>query len=82
LATRTRTTFAKRQKEQARQEKQRAKVERRLQKKLEPKNTGEQDESAERIESDEAEPAPMESGAGIPALTISTLSDGQPNPQV
>ncbi len=35
MSPRTRSTFAKRQKEQARQEKQRAKAQRRLQRKLE-----------------------------------------------
>ena len=69
MATRTRTTFAKRQKEQARQEKQRAKAERRQQRKLEPKASGELDESAqnpefpEQVESNEAERAPLESSA-------------------
>jgi hypothetical protein len=41
MPTRSRTTFKKRQKELARMEKQRDKAARRLQRKLDPKETGE-----------------------------------------
>jgi hypothetical protein len=44
LAPRSRATFAKRQKEQARQEKQRAKLQRKLDKKLQNENNGQQPE--------------------------------------
>ncbi|HTQ54528.1 MAG TPA: hypothetical protein VMI94_08725 [Bryobacteraceae bacterium] len=66
MAMRSRTTFKKRQKELARQEKQRDKAARRLQRKIEKRSPGEGDESPdeneEGIENEEAlEDSPVES---------------------
>lgn len=55
MSPRTRVTFAKRQKEQARQEKQRAKAQRKLERKLGNRPTG------EREETEQASPATGES---------------------
>lgn len=55
MASRTRTTFAKRQKELARQEKQRAKAQRKLERKLNNQVP------AEPAESEQPSPAPVES---------------------
>ncbi|SPF50412.1 conserved hypothetical protein [Candidatus Sulfopaludibacter sp. SbA4] len=50
MPTRSRTTFKKRQKELARMEKQRDKAARRMQRKLDPKETGEPDPAPEATE--------------------------------
>ncbi len=57
MAQRSRTTFVKRQKEQARQEKQRAKLQRRLDKKRQDANGP---DSSERSEAPEDSPGPLE----------------------
>lgn len=56
MGTRTRTTFAKRQKEQARQAKQQAKTERKQQRKLEKRNGGVESEFEETTTAEESEP--------------------------
>ena len=54
MAMRSRTTFKKRQKELARQEKQRDKVARRLQRKIDKQSPDAGDESPEGVEGEEA----------------------------
>ena len=74
MAQRSRTTFAKRQKEQARQEKQRAKLQRRLDKKLyRQEATG--PDSSEPSESPENLAGPLE------RLSFDTVPEISHNPK-
>ncbi len=62
-------TFAKRQKEQARQEKQRAKAERKQQRKLESRALAEHAETGEPLPPEETSPAQAESSLhSLPVL--------------
>ncbi len=63
LSPRTRSTFAKRQKEQARQEKQRAKAQRKLQRKMESQTRSPEDDAANPETPSDTQPeAPSEFG--------------------
>jgi hypothetical protein len=70
LSPRTRTTYSKRQKEQARQEKQRAKAQRKLQRKMESQaGTAPEDSGAESLASENPEAeSPEHSEQASPAL--------------
>ena len=59
MSPRTRVTFAKRQKEQARQEKQRAKAQRKLQRKLESQTAASPAQPEEIGVSEAAAPEPL-----------------------
>lgn len=66
MASRSRTTFEKRRKEQARMEKQREKMAKRMQRKLEKHNApagGEFEEAPESDSAGEPETAPLPNGA-------------------
>ena len=74
MSPRPRSTFAKRQKEQARLEKQRTKAQRKLQRKLENQATGEPTESAGEATESGAEPTESED--------VSPAADHAPAPQM
>jgi hypothetical protein len=74
LSPRSRATFAKRQKEQARQEKQRAKAQRRLEKKSENRSPGNEAEPQEPFSAEEeGETAPAH-GLSFDASNIGILN--------
>lgn len=72
MTQRSRTTFAKRQKEQARQEKQRAKFQRRLEKKLDRQD-------ASGPGSSQPSESPEDLGAPLQPLAFDAVPDSSPN---